>query len=221
MDQPITLAELQQAVAEAAHGKAPGLDGLPYEFYAAVLHLVGGSLVEALNTMLERGALTASLQRGVVRLLPKVPGAPTASQLRPITLLSCDYKLLTKVFVRRLLPILPTILTTHQLCSVPGRSIFDGCVALLSVVEACHRGRRPGFIFNLDFFHAFDRVCLFYLDCVLEAIGLRCHLQSGGGHATFRSHRHFSAANIVQGDPCGVLGPPGRPTSRPALQHPA
>ena len=66
MDQPITLAELQQAVAEAAHGKAPGLDGLPYEFYAAVLHLVGGSLVEALNTMLERGALTASLQRGVV-----------------------------------------------------------------------------------------------------------------------------------------------------------
>ena len=121
--------------------------------------------------MLERGALTASLQRGVVRFLPKVPGAPTASQLRPITLLSCDYKLLTKVFVCRLLPILPTILTTHKLCSVPGWSIFDGCVALLSVVEACHRGRRMGFIFNLDFFHAFDRVCLFYLDCVLEAMG--------------------------------------------------
>ena len=93
------------------------------------------------------------------------------SQLRPITLLSCDYKLLTKVFVHHLLPILPTILTTHQLCSVLGRSIFNSCVALLSVVEACHRGHRPGFIFNLDFFHAFDRVCLFYLDCVLEAMG--------------------------------------------------
>ena len=49
--------------------------------------------MEALNTMLERGALTASLQRGVVRLLLKVPGAPVASQLQPITLLSCDYKL--------------------------------------------------------------------------------------------------------------------------------
>ena len=44
MDLPITLPELQQAVAEAAKGKAPGLDGLPYEFYAAVLHLVGGAL---------------------------------------------------------------------------------------------------------------------------------------------------------------------------------
>ena len=207
-------------MAEAAHGKAPGLDGLPYKFYAAVLHLVGGSLVEALNTMLERGALTASLQRGVVRLLPKVPGAPTASQLRPITLLSCDYKLLTKVFVRRLFPILPTILTTHQLCSVPGRSIFDGCVALLSVVEACHRGRRPGFIFNLDFFHAFDRVCLFYLDCVLEAMGFGATFRAAvatlhsGATATFLlqtlSREIPVEFSVRQGDPLAS-----------ALQHPA
>ena len=44
-------------------------------------------------------------------------------------------------------------------------------MALLSVVEACHRGHRPGFIFNLDFFNAFHKVCLFYLDSVLEAMG--------------------------------------------------
>ena len=30
---------------------------------------------------------------------------------------------------------------------------------------------RPGFIFNLDFFHAFDRVCMPYVDLVLEAMG--------------------------------------------------
>ena len=61
--------------------------------------------------------------------------------------------------------------TPIGICSVPGRSIFDGCVALLSAVEACHKGRRPVFILNLDLFHAFDRVCLPYLDCVLEAMG--------------------------------------------------
>ena len=92
MDQAITRVELQQQSRRRLQERPLG-SGLPYEFYAAVLHLVGGSLVEALNTMLERGALTASLQRGVVRLLLKVPGAPVASQLQPITLLSCDYKL--------------------------------------------------------------------------------------------------------------------------------
>ncbi len=41
-----------------------------------------------------------------------------ASQLRPITLLNSDYKLLTKVFEARLMEVLPTILHKSQLCSV-------------------------------------------------------------------------------------------------------
>ena len=171
LDLPVNIPDLEVAAAVAATGRAPGLDGLPYEFYRVVLPVIGVQLAEALNIMLERGLLTPSLRRGAVRLLPKVPGAPAASQLRPITLLTCDYKLLTKVYVRRLIPLLPTILTTAQLCSVPGRSIFDGCTALLSAVESCYRRRRPGFLLNLDFFHAFDRVCMPYVDRVLEAMG--------------------------------------------------
>jgi hypothetical protein len=41
-----------------------------------------------------------------------------ASQLRAITLLNSDYKLLTKVFEARLMEVLPTILHKSQLCSV-------------------------------------------------------------------------------------------------------
>ena len=37
MDLLINLPELQQAVAKVALEKAPGMDGLPYEFYCAVL----------------------------------------------------------------------------------------------------------------------------------------------------------------------------------------
>ena len=47
------------------------------------------------------------------------------------------------------------------------------CLAAPSLTDVwlCWRQWRPGFIFNLDFFHAFNRVCLPYLDCVLEAMG--------------------------------------------------
>ncbi len=41
--------------------------------------------------------VSPSLCHGVVRLLPKVPGVPVASQLRPITLLGTNYKLLTQM----------------------------------------------------------------------------------------------------------------------------
>jgi hypothetical protein len=213
LDLPINLPELEQAAAAA--GKAPGLDGLPYEFYRRVMPLIGPALVDALNTMLEQQLLTPSLRRGAVRLLPKVAGPPTAAQLRPITLLSCDYKLLTKVYVQRLIPLLPSILTTSQLCSVPGRSIFDGCTAILSAVEACRRAHRPGYLLNLDFFHAYDRVCMAYVDKVLAAFGFGQIFREvvatlhRGATATFLLHQLSPEVqvefSIRQGDPLALL----------------
>ena len=98
---------------------------------------------------------------------------------------------------------------------MPGRSIFDGCVALLLVVEACHRGHRPGFIFNLDFFHAFHKVCLFYLDSVLEAMGFGTTFRAGVATLHSRAIATFLMQTLSreipveflvrQGDPLAAL----------------
>jgi hypothetical protein len=80
MELPINVPELEAA----ATGRSPGLDGLP----KTVMPLVGPALADALNTMLQRGELTPSLRRGAVRLMPKVTGSPSPSQLCPITSLA-------------------------------------------------------------------------------------------------------------------------------------
>jgi hypothetical protein len=152
LEAPFTLPELQAAVAGAAASRAPGLDGLSCELYKKVLPIIGPQFLAALNDMLAADLLPASFCRGVVRLLPKVQGVPTAAQFCPITLLGADYKLLTKMFVDRQLPVLPDLLTVGQLCSVGGRSIFDGAAAILSAVESLHHHRRPGYVVSLDFF---------------------------------------------------------------------
>ncbi len=43
LEAPFTLEELSEAVKQAANGLSPGLDGLPYEFYKAMLPFVGVS----------------------------------------------------------------------------------------------------------------------------------------------------------------------------------
>jgi hypothetical protein len=174
LEVPFSLAELEAAVAEAAPNKAPGLDGLSYEFYRATLPFIGPHLLAALSSMLSSGLLSVSLRRGVVRLLPKVPTVPSVVQLRPITLLSVlsvEYKILTKMLVARLLHVLPSVLRATQLCSVRGRSIFDGAAAILLAAEYLHRRGVPGFLLSLDFYHGYDRVSLPWLDRVLEAMG--------------------------------------------------
>ena len=171
LEEPFRLEELVMAVEGAAAAKSPGLDGLSYELYKHILPLVGPQLLAALNEMLETGLLQPSLRQGVVRLLPKVGGVPMAAQLRPITLLNTDYKLLTKMLVNRFLPVLPDILQTTQLCTVKGRSIFDGSAAVLSAAAFLEQHRLPGYLLSLDFYHAYDRVCLKWVDMVMEAMG--------------------------------------------------
>ena len=215
LEQPLTLDELEAAVEGAASSKSPGLDGLSYEFYRATFAEVGPALLAASNAMLAEGLLPASFRQGLVRLIPKVRGVPTASQLRPITLLGTDYKLLTKILVARLLPVLPSVLCSTQLCSIRGRSIFDGPASVLSSVEFLHRHQRPGFLLSLDFFHAYDRVSLPWVDRVMKAMGFGNIFR--GWMATL--HRGASAAfllrrispfmailfSIRQGDPLAAL----------------
>jgi hypothetical protein len=110
LEVPLMFTELYDAVKQADKGCSPGIDGLPYEFYKALLSLVGLPLLEALNGMLKASELDPSLRRGVIWLIPDVAGTPIAVQLRPITLLCTDYKLLTKMLTARMLTVLPTML---------------------------------------------------------------------------------------------------------------
>ena len=215
LERPFQVHELAAAVDQAAAAKSPGLDGLSYEFYRCTLPLLGPALLDAFNAMLADGRLTPSLRRGVVRLLPKVAGVPAAHQLRPITLLCTDYKLLTKMIVNRLLPLLPSVITSNQLCSVQGRSIFEGPAMAVSAAAFLALRERPGFLLSLDFFHAYDRVSMAWVDRVLAAMGFGC---------TFRAwvaalHRDASACfllhtvshpldvtfSVRQGDPLAAL----------------
>jgi hypothetical protein len=215
LERPFSLFELQAAVEAAAAAKSPGIDGLSYEFYKKTLPLVGPALLDGLNSMLEGGRLVPSMRKGLVRLLPKVAAIPAAHQLRPITLLCTDYKLLTKMIVARLLPLLPSVISSGQLCSVAGRSIFEGPATVLSTAAYLQNRRRPGFLLSLDFFHAYDRVSMAWTDRVLDAMGFG---------VTFRAwvatlHRDAAAAfllhrisrplpvnfSIRQGDPLSGL----------------
>jgi hypothetical protein len=106
--------------------------------------------------MLASSLLSTSLRQGVVRLIPRVRGVPTASQLRPITLLGTDYKLLTKMIVSCLFPLLPSVLHAMQLCSVRGHYIHNRPASVLSAAKYQHQRHLTGFLPSLDFFHAYD-----------------------------------------------------------------
>jgi hypothetical protein len=68
-----------------------------------------------------------------ISLLFKKEDSELLKKWRPISLLSTDYKIISKVLVNRVKPVMPSIIHPDQCCSVPGRSSADNGTLLLSL----------------------------------------------------------------------------------------
>lgn len=91
LDAPITLEELTQALNEMDSGRAPGIDGLPAEFYVKFWDLLGPELMHVFKSSLLHGELLQSLRRAVMSLLPKASDLRQMKNWRPASLLCMDY----------------------------------------------------------------------------------------------------------------------------------
>ena len=90
-------------------------------------------------------------------------GIPCVHELRPINLLNCDYKLLSKWFVKRVKPKLPLIIKSGQLCTVEKKNILFGVSNILSSFLSVKQKKMQACLISLDFFKAYDRVLLDFL----------------------------------------------------------
>ena len=107
---------------------------LSYEFYKASRSVIGEVFVKILQYQLDRFRLIDSDTIGATRLASKVNGVPKVDELRPITLLNCDYKILTMLFVLRMVTILIFVIKSGQLCSVGNKNILFGVHNIMSIL---------------------------------------------------------------------------------------
>ena len=167
----ISPGELYAALQSLGNGKAPGIDGLPVEFYKAVWPVVGGDLLAVLSDGLAAGRLPLSCKRAVLTLLPKKGDLQDIRNWRPVSLLCTDYKLLSKVLATRMREVIGQVTHCDQTYCVPGRLISDNVLLIRDVMAVSRTlGLGTGLI-SLDQEKAFDRVEHLYLWRTLEAFG--------------------------------------------------
>jgi hypothetical protein len=97
-----------------------------------------------------------------------VEGVPSTNQLRPITLLSTDYKIATKVLVGRLSKVLPSVLTSGQLCSNTPKNILFGASNILSTIDYINQNNLSGYLLSFDIFKAYDKTTINFVIKVME-----------------------------------------------------
>ena len=154
----LSVEEVLVALRGMARRKAPGLDGLPMEFYLKFWSVLGSDLVAVLNSSFDSGCLSLSQRRGVISLSFKKGDRLDPRNWRPITLLNVDYKLASRAIAGRLLKVIHLLVAEDQTCRVPGRYIGENVALLRDVVAFASSSGAPVAILSLDQEKAFDRV---------------------------------------------------------------
>jgi hypothetical protein len=168
----ITVEECKRALKEMENNKSPGPDGLSKEFYTIAFPYIGTSFVQLLNRVWSEGKLPYSQRQCFITLICKnKDNKDQLSNWRPISLLNCDYKILSKILSLRLRTVLDGIVHPDQTCSIPGRTIQDNVHLIRNLIEYVNAKNIPAAIISLDQSKAFDRVSHEYLFQVLHSFG--------------------------------------------------
>lgn len=118
----ITENEAFKALREFAAAKTLGTNGLSTEVLKYFWPELKSLIVESFNYAFLNGSLSISQRRGIISLIPKKNKDKTILEnLRPISLLNVNYKILTKVLADRLEKVLPKIISPDQTGYAKGR----------------------------------------------------------------------------------------------------
>ncbi|KAM7294574.1 hypothetical protein ISCGN_024080 [Ixodes scapularis] len=158
---PIRKSEVRDAIGKLSRNKAPGPDGIGAEFYKAFSDTLCPILTEVFADTKKRGLLPPTMRQSRTVLIPKKSGGgsvPEIGDFRPISLLCADYKILAKIFTRRLDIGVKTVIRPYQSYTLRGRKISRNLHTMRAIGEVTAEGHQPLAVLQLDLKQAFDRV---------------------------------------------------------------
>lgn len=166
--------EIKEALFSIHSDKAPGPDGFSACFYQTFWDVIGEDVSRDIQAFFETGVMDARQNATHVRLIPKITGARKVAEYRPIALCNTHYKIISKLFTRRLQPLLPGLISDQQSAFVKGREIYDNVMITHEVLHYLQQSGatvRCSMAIKTDMSKAYDRIELSFLRHVLTCFG--------------------------------------------------
>ncbi len=167
----VTYEEIQRVVFSIHPTKAPGIDGFTGLFFQKFWNIIGNEVCAVIKNFFQQGIMPAGFNHTLISLIAKVQQVKSMKDLRPICLCTVFYKIIAKILINRLQPIMPLIISDEQSAFTKGRLISDNILLsheIMHHLKTRHRSKYYGMAIKLDINKAYECVEWKYLQHVMQ-----------------------------------------------------
>ena len=127
--------------------KASGPDGLLVGFFQRFWLLVGDLVKNDVKQIFINGRIPEYLNLIIVTLIPKCGNPESVNHYCHISLCNMVYKIVSKIIIARIRPLLANLVSSLQIAFVPGRKGIDNVIIVQEIIHSMSKKRgRSGYM---------------------------------------------------------------------------
>ncbi len=158
LDRPLTIGELDNLVKKCKINSSPGIDGISNRFIKEFWEFFRVPLFNYANTCYAKGELTLNFRSAKIRLIPKKGDCSQLKNWRPISLLNCFYKIVSRAIAERLKSVINKITHVGQKGYNSQKQCQEVLISMLDEIQTARINKSKGALLSLDIRKAFDTI---------------------------------------------------------------
>ena len=161
LEAPISNQEIRESLERCNFKASPGTDSVTYLTYKSCWHILGEDLGDVLREVVQSKKPSKSMQHGFMVFTPKngKNSPPLPKNLRKISLLNTDFKILSGVYANRLKQMEDHTISNNQF-SVKPKKVTHAISLARDTINSVNLGQKGCAIGEFDFQSAFDFLCV-------------------------------------------------------------
>ena len=122
-----------------------------FKFIKQFWKLIKPNVLRFLDEFHVNGALPRGCNASFIALIPKVDDSQFLNDYRPISLIGCMYKIVTKLLAKRMKKVMPFIIDETQSAFIEGRHLLHSVLIANEVIEEAKRSNKSCLVFKVDY----------------------------------------------------------------------
>jgi hypothetical protein len=175
LDQDLTGDELDHSLERANLSSAAGIDGLSTKIIKKFWYIFKLPLLNYTKCVFRNGRLTQSFKTALIKLIPKKGNSADIKKWRPISLLSCLYKIVSRAINNRLKSVVNRFTSREQKGFTKHRYIQEVLINVCETIRYCDTNNIGAALVSVDQSRAFDTISHKYMAEVYKFFGFGEH----------------------------------------------